>query len=109
MNAKLAITAQVQQHVATQRGAILAYVHQDIPNLVNMAVQVSFISFIISDFLSPTYEVQCRLACLHHFSLHNIFLLFRECSTFIRRKPNKTLKQLPSNKTVISKDEPSLI
>ena len=54
MNVKLAITAQVQQHVPTQREAILAYVHQDIPNLVNMAVQVSFILFIISDYLSPT-------------------------------------------------------
>ena len=42
MNAKLAITAQVQQHVATQREAILAYVHRDIPNLVNMAVQVLY-------------------------------------------------------------------
>ena len=42
MNAKLAIIAQVQQHVPTQREAILAYVHQDIPNLVNMAVQVLY-------------------------------------------------------------------
>ena len=63
MNAKLAIIAQVQQHVPTQREAILAYVHQDIPNLVNMAVQVSlyFTAYHL-------HVVKCRLACLHHFS-----------------------------------------
>ena len=42
MNVKLAITAQVQQPVATQREVTPAYVHRDIPNLVNMAVQVLY-------------------------------------------------------------------